>query len=88
MLFTIDSVYDDIDVPSPPCRPSRPTRADGADGLQGKAVGDLGCGGGTLGLGCAMLGAGSVLGVDIDPDSLALVSAATPGAASSSDEGR
>ena len=44
---------------------------------QGKAVGDLGCGGGTLGLGCAMLGAGSVLGVDIDPDSLALVSAAT-----------
>ena len=51
MLFTIDSVYDDIEE---------------------KAVGDFGCGGGTLGLGCAILGAGSVLGIDIDPKSLAL----------------
>ena len=85
MLFTIDSVYDDIDVPSPPCRPSRPAVLTGGL-LQGKAVGDLGCGGGTLGLGCAMLGAGSVLGVDIDPGSLALVRAPTPGPASSSDE--
>ena len=51
MLFTIDSVYDDI---------------------EDKHVGDFGCGGGTLGLGCAILGAGSVLGIDIDPKSLEL----------------
>ncbi len=51
MLFTIDSVYDDIEA---------------------KHVGDFGCGGGTLGLGCAILGAGSVLGIDIDPKSLEL----------------
>jgi SAM-dependent methyltransferase len=51
MLFTIDSVYDDI---------------------EDKHVGDFGCGGGTLGLGCAILGAGSVLGIDVDPKSLEL----------------
>lgn len=51
MLFTIDSVYDDI---------------------EDKHVGDFGCGGGTLGLGCAILGAGSVLGIDVDPKSIEL----------------
>lgn len=51
MLFTIDSVYDDI---------------------EDKHVGDFGCGGGTLGFGCAILGAGSVVGIDIDPKSLDL----------------
>ena len=51
MLFTIDSVYDDI---------------------EDKHVGDFGCGGGTLGFGCAILGAGSVVGIDVDQKSLDL----------------
>jgi len=38
--------------------------------LEGRAVCDLGCGAGVLSIGAAVLGAGSVLAVDVDPDAL------------------
>ncbi len=38
--------------------------------LSGKAVLDLGCGCGILGLGCAIVGANKVLGVDIDDEAI------------------
>ena len=40
--------------------------------LAGKSVVDLGCGTGILAIGAALLGAGSVTGVDIDPGALAV----------------
>ena len=43
--------------------------------IEDKSVGDFGCGGGTLALGAAMLGAGSVLGLELDPAALALAAA-------------
>jgi SAM-dependent methyltransferase len=42
------------------------------DDIKGMSVGDFGCGGGMLGLAAAMLGAGSVLGVDVDPKAITL----------------
>ena len=41
------------------------------EGLEGTTVVDLGCGAGALGVGAAILGA-SVVGVDVDPDALAI----------------
>lgn len=38
--------------------------------VEGKLVADLGCGCGALSLGAAMLGAGTVVGYDVDPDAL------------------
>ena len=38
--------------------------------LEGRAVCDLGCGAGVLSIGAAVLGAGSVLAVDVDADAL------------------
>ena len=46
--------------------------ADAEDSLEDALVADLGCGGGILGIGAAMLGAGHVLCVDIDPDALSV----------------
>ena len=43
--------------------------------IAGRAVVDLGCGPGVLAAGAAALGAGSVLGVDIDEDALAVARA-------------
>jgi len=40
------------------------------DEFESKAVVDLGCGTGMLSIGAAMLGAGHVIGVDVDPDAL------------------
>eukprot|EP01098_Paradermamoeba_levis_P007352 TRINITY_DN3033_c0_g1_i2.p1 TRINITY_DN3033_c0_g1~~TRINITY_DN3033_c0_g1_i2.p1 ORF type:complete len:238 (+),score=69.38 TRINITY_DN3033_c0_g1_i2:73-714(+) len=40
--------------------------------IEGKTVGDLGCGTGVLSIGSAILGAGCVVGFDIDPDALAI----------------
>lgn len=40
--------------------------------IEGRRVGDFGCGCGTLGIGAALLGAGHVVGVDVDADALAL----------------
>ncbi len=38
--------------------------------LEDKSVADLGCGCGVLSIGAVMLGAGAVVGFDIDPDAL------------------
>ena len=40
------------------------------DDLEDKIVADLGCGCGVLSIGAAMLGAGAVIGFDIDQDAL------------------
>ncbi len=40
--------------------------------IEGKTIYDLGCGTGRLAIGCALLGASSVKGIDIDPDALAI----------------
>ena len=40
--------------------------------VEDAAVADLGCGGGILGIGAAILGASHVLAVDIDPDALSV----------------
>eukprot|EP00890_Picochlorum_soloecismus_P000358 jgi/Picsp_1/1322/NSC_04803-R1_riken cdna 2810410a08 len=40
------------------------------DEFESKSVVDLGCGTGMLSIGAAMLGAGHVIGVDVDPDAL------------------
>jgi len=40
------------------------------DGLAGRSVLDLGCGTGRLAIGAALLGAGPVVGVDVDPDAV------------------
>eukprot|EP00026_Physarum_polycephalum_P006557 Phypoly_transcript_06605.p2 GENE.Phypoly_transcript_06605~~Phypoly_transcript_06605.p2 ORF type:complete len:207 (-),score=42.01 Phypoly_transcript_06605:60-680(-) len=42
------------------------------DDIEGKIVGDLGCGGGILGIGAAILGSGHTVGFDIDPSALAI----------------
>jgi predicted RNA methylase len=42
------------------------------DDIRGKVVVDLGCGGGILGLGASLLGAGATVGIDIDPTALAI----------------
>jgi len=42
--------------------------------LEDKLVADLGCGCGVLSVGSVMLGAGAVIGFDLDPDALALFS--------------
>jgi len=42
--------------------------------LKDKLVADLGCGCGVLSVGSVMLGAGAVIGFDLDPDALALFS--------------
>eukprot|EP00037_Helgoeca_nana_P025219 m.273580 g.273580 ORF g.273580 m.273580 type:complete len:236 (-) comp26885_c1_seq7:3703-4410(-) len=42
------------------------------DDLEGKAVADLGCGCGVLGIGSVMLGSGYTVGIDIDADALAI----------------
>ena len=39
--------------------------------LEDKLVADLGCGCGVLSVGSVMLGAGAVIGFDLDPDALA-----------------
>jgi len=44
--------------------------ADAEDGLEDALVADLGCGGGVLGIGAALLGAAHVLAVDLDPAAL------------------
>jgi len=51
MLYTIDSVYDDVD---------------------GKIVGDLGCGCAMLGIAAAVMGCSQVIGIDIDPNALSI----------------
>ena len=38
--------------------------------IEGKLIADLGCGGGVLGIGAALLGAEHVLAVDLDPAAL------------------
>lgn len=43
-----------------------------AGGIEGKTVFDLGCGGGRLAIGAALLGAAKVIGVDIDEASIKL----------------
>ncbi|KAK3913513.1 rRNA N6-adenosine-methyltransferase METTL5 [Frankliniella fusca] len=43
--------------------------------VEGKLIADLGCGCGALSLGAAMLGAGTVVGYDVDPDALEIWSA-------------
>lgn len=40
------------------------------DEFESKSVVDLGCGTGMLSIGAAMLGAGHVVGIDVDPDAL------------------
>jgi len=42
------------------------------DGLAGRSVLDLGCGTGRLAIGAALLGATSVVGVDVDPSAIAV----------------
>lgn len=42
------------------------------DDIEDKVVGDLGCGGGILGIGAAILGSGHTVGIDIDPSALAI----------------
>jgi len=49
MLYTIDTVYDEV---------------------EGKVVGDLGCGCGMLGIAASLVGSSQVIGVDIDPNAL------------------
>eukprot|EP00088_Acartia_fossae_P039577 TRINITY_DN41205_c0_g1_i1.p1 TRINITY_DN41205_c0_g1~~TRINITY_DN41205_c0_g1_i1.p1 ORF type:complete len:211 (+),score=64.29 TRINITY_DN41205_c0_g1_i1:359-991(+) len=46
------------------------TMASSFDDIEGRSILDLGCGCGVLSIGCVMLGAGSVLGLDIDTDAL------------------
>ncbi len=46
--------------------------AERLDGLAGRSVLDLGCGTGRLAIGAALLGAGPVRGVDVDPEALEL----------------
>jgi len=38
--------------------------------VEDRSILDLGCGSGVLTIGCVMLGAGTVLGLDLDPDAL------------------
>eukprot|EP00038_Savillea_parva_P012007 m.201624 g.201624 ORF g.201624 m.201624 type:complete len:235 (+) comp21481_c0_seq1:254-958(+) len=40
--------------------------------IEDKAVADLGCGGGTLGIGAVLLGCGYCVGLDVDEDALAM----------------
>jgi putative methylase len=40
--------------------------------IEGRAVADLGCGPGTLGIGAALLGAETVIGIDVDEKAIAL----------------
>jgi len=46
------------------------TIASSFDDIEDRIILDLGCGSGVLAIGCVMLGAGAVIGVDIDPDAL------------------
>jgi len=46
------------------------TIASSFDDVEDRKILDLGCGCGVLSIGCVMLGAGSVTGVDLDPDAL------------------
>ena len=46
------------------------TIASSFDDIENRSILDLGCGCGVLSIGCVMLGAGAVTGVDIDPDAL------------------
>jgi len=46
------------------------TMASSFDDVEDRSILDLGCGCGMLSIGCVMLGAGNVVGVDIDPDAL------------------
>ena len=46
--------------------------ADAEEDLEDSLIADLGCGGGILGIGAALLGAGHVLCVDIDPAALSV----------------
>ena len=48
------------------------TMADAFDELEGCVVADLGCGTGVLSIGAALAGAERVVGVDVDPDALAI----------------
>ena len=57
--------------PTPPDIAAHMLLAAHAEGdLEGRLVADLGCGGGVLGIGAALLGAEHVLGVDVDPGAL------------------
>jgi len=51
------------------------------DGLSGRSVVDLGCGTGRLAIGAALLGAAPVLGVDVDPEAIAIAREAARAAA-------
>jgi len=46
------------------------TMASTFDDVEDRSILDLGCGSGVLTIGCVMLGAGTVLGLDLDPDAL------------------
>ena len=46
------------------------TIASSFDDIENRSILDLGCGCGVLSIGCVMLGAGAVTGVDIDPGAL------------------
>ncbi|XP_023329741.1 methyltransferase-like protein 5 [Eurytemora carolleeae] len=46
------------------------TMASSFDDIENRSILDLGCGCGVLSIGCVMLGAGAVTGVDIDPEAL------------------
>jgi predicted RNA methylase len=46
------------------------TMASTFNDVEDRVILDLGCGSGVLAIGCVMLGAGAVIGVDIDPDAL------------------
>ena len=57
--------------PTPPDIAAHMLLAAQAEGdIDGCLVADLGCGGGVLGIGAALLGADNVLGIDIDPAAL------------------
>lgn len=57
--------------PTPPDLAAHVILAAHAEGdIEDRLVADLGCGGGVLGIGAAHLGAGYVLGIDIDPAAL------------------
>jgi len=46
------------------------TMASTFDDVEDRSILDLGCGSGVLTIGCVMLGAATVLGLDLDPDAL------------------
>ena len=75
MVHTAEERFEDIEgTHCPHSHPAHPTST-----TAGKTVADLGCGTCMLSIAAAIVGAGSVLGVDIDPNALEIAAANVEG---------